>query len=132
VTVFQFWFFGSMEVISKLWGNFNLSEKEDVEVHIGEEKSDPLLGRGLSCLVGKFLADRVVPKDLLRVHMIREWKILGSESFKVLGENLFLIEFAQEWERIQVMDGRPWILLLLILMNLHLLPRWFLTKYCFE
>jgi hypothetical protein len=41
--------------------------------------------------------------------MLRAWKILGSVSFKVLGENLFLIEFEQEWEKLHVMEGRPWL-----------------------
>lgn len=72
-----------------MWGKFTLSE-EDVEVQIGEESADPLANRGQSCLVGKLMADRVVPKELIRVHMLlRAWKILGLVSFKVLRENLF-------------------------------------------
>jgi hypothetical protein len=72
-------------------------------------RAEPWSGKGQFYLVGKLLADRVVPKDLLRVHMKRAWKILGSVSFKVLGENLFVIEFEHDWERIQVLVGRPWI-----------------------
>jgi hypothetical protein len=41
--------------------------------------------------------------------MLHAWKILGSVSFKVLGENLFLIDFEQEWEKLHVMEGRPWL-----------------------
>ncbi|XP_062175986.1 uncharacterized protein LOC133881040 [Alnus glutinosa] len=90
-----------MEALSTMWGKINLLEKEDVKVHIGDESAEPWSGKGQFYLVGKLLADRVVPKDLFRVHMKRAWKILGSVSFKVLGENLFVIEFEHDWERIQ-------------------------------
>jgi hypothetical protein len=41
--------------------------------------------------------------------MRRAWKILGSVSFKVVEENHFVSEFEHNWERIQVLVGRPWI-----------------------
>jgi hypothetical protein len=81
-----------MDVLSSMWENFTLSKKEDVEVQIGEDNDDPIANRGQSCLVGRLLADRVVPKDYIRVHMLRAWKILGTVSFKVLGDT-FLVRF---------------------------------------
>jgi hypothetical protein len=79
-----------------MWGNFTLSKKEDVEVQIREGSADPIANRGQSCLVGRLLADRVVPKDYIRVHMLRAWKILGTVLFKVLWDNLFLLDFEHE------------------------------------
>jgi hypothetical protein len=98
-----------MDVISSMWGNFTLSKKEDVEVQIREGSADPIANRGQSCLVGRLLADRVVPKDYIRVHMLRAWKILGTVSFKVLWDNLFLLDFEHEWDKTHVMRGRPWL-----------------------
>jgi hypothetical protein len=80
-----------MEDLSSMWGNFTLSEREDTEVKIGDDRIEPISGRGQSCLVGKLLADRVVPRDYIRVHMMRAWKTLGGVAFKMLGDNLFLM-----------------------------------------
>jgi hypothetical protein len=88
-----------METLSSMRGKFTLSEKKDSKVQIGEDRAAPLSTRGKSCLVGKLLVNSVVPKDFIRVHMLRAWKTLGSVSFKVLGDNLFLIEFEQAWEK---------------------------------
>jgi hypothetical protein len=66
-----------MDVLSSMWGNFTLSEREDSEVQTGEDRVAPLTTRGQSCLVGKLLVDRVVPKNFIRVHMLRAWKTLG-------------------------------------------------------
>lgn len=38
--------FGIMEDLSSMWGNFTLSEKEDVEVQIGDGCADILEHRG--------------------------------------------------------------------------------------
>jgi flagellar assembly factor FliW len=36
----------SMDVLSSMWENCTLSEKEDVEVQIGEDSADPIANRG--------------------------------------------------------------------------------------
>jgi hypothetical protein len=72
--------------------------------------SSPISCRDQSCLVGKLLADKVVQRDYIRVHMMRAWKTLGWVVFKVLGDNLFLIEFENSWEKTNILKGRPWIL----------------------
>jgi hypothetical protein len=98
-----------MEALSFMWGNFTLSEREDAEVKIGDDCIEPISCRGQSCLVGKLLADRVVPRDYIRVHMMRAWKTLGAVGFKMLGDNLFLMEFENSWEKINILEGRPWL-----------------------
>jgi hypothetical protein len=59
--------------------------------------------------VGKLIADRLVSKETIRTKLIRGWRPQGNLSFKVLGENLFLLEFEYECDRIRVLEGRPWI-----------------------
>jgi hypothetical protein len=44
-----------------------------------------------------------------RSKLVRGWRPLGNLSFKVIGENLFLLEFEYECDRIRVIEGRPWI-----------------------
>jgi hypothetical protein len=35
---------------------------------------------------------------------------MGISNFRVMGENLFVIEFEYEWDKARLMEGRPWIL----------------------
>jgi hypothetical protein len=45
----------------------------------------------------------------LKIPMLRAWQPFGGVSFRTLGENMFLIEFENGWERSKVMEGRPWV-----------------------
>lgn len=48
-------------------------------------------------------------KDIIKRKLLRGWRPSGRLSFKVLGENLFLMEFENEWDKSRVLEGRPWI-----------------------
>lgn len=93
--------------ITKLWENFNLTEEESTTVAVREENLEDFAKKGQDCLVGKLIADRVVGKEAVRSTIILWWKSMGSLSFKILGENLFLIEFEHFWDKSRVMEGRP-------------------------
>jgi predicted molibdopterin-dependent oxidoreductase YjgC len=77
-------------------GSFTFKEDESDELAIGETAMASLLSRGLSCVVGKLLADRVVSKETIKTPLIRAWQPSGRGSFKNLGVNLFRIEFEYE------------------------------------
>jgi hypothetical protein len=66
-------------------------------------------GCGKCYLVGKLLADHLVGKDVIKRTLMKGWHPWGHLSFKVLGENLFLLEFENEWDKSEVLEGRPWI-----------------------
>lgn len=93
----------------KKWGNFSLSEEESVRVEAIESVVEVLELRGQSWLVGKLIADKIIGKDYIRATLIRGWKPTGSLHFKVLGENLFLLDFEHFWDRSRVLEGHPWI-----------------------
>lgn len=59
--------------------------------------------------MGKLLSNRVIGKNTIRATLIRGWKPSGSLSFKVLGDNLFLLDFEHEWDKLRVLEGRPWV-----------------------
>lgn len=82
-----------VEDLEKLWGNFSLSETETNGVEFLEEEAEEIVERGKTCLVGKLLADRFIGKEVLRSKLIRGWKPTRRLSFKVLGKNLFLLDF---------------------------------------
>jgi hypothetical protein len=47
------------------------------------------------CIVGKLIVERMVRKEAFKASLIPWWKPSGNLSFKVLGENLFLIDFVE-------------------------------------
>jgi len=98
-----------MEEISDMWGKFSLREEETVGVSLETPEIVPMVNRGRSCLVGKLVADRIIPKEFYKAPLLRAWKPAGSASFKVIGENMFIVEFENEWDKSRIMEGRPWL-----------------------
>jgi hypothetical protein len=96
------------EDVTRMWEKFNLLEVESVGIKTQEVDFEPLVVRGSTCVVGKLLADRVVGKEIIKTPLIRAWKPTERVSFKTVGENTFLIEFANEWDKARIMEGRPW------------------------
>lgn len=96
------------EDLTELWGKFTLTEAEQDGLEVSEEEVEGIFAKGNKCLVGKLIYERFVGKDFIRSQLVRGWKPTGSISFKVLGENLFLVEFEHEEDKIRVMEGRPW------------------------
>jgi hypothetical protein len=96
------------EDLMQMWGNFSLTE-EELEGYNGQNESlEEVTIKGKNCLVGKLLVERIVGKESIRSAMINGWKPMGYLSFKVLGDNLFLIEFKYEEDKLRVLEGRPW------------------------
>lgn len=95
--------------LTNLWVNFSLMEEEDEEVEIQMEDLSGTVKRGHSCLMGKLIVDRLVSKETIKSTLIKGWKPSGLIGFKVLGANLFLVEFEHFWDKSRVLEGRPWI-----------------------
>ena len=90
------------------WGNFSLTEEELGGYNGQDESLEEIAVKGKYYLVGKLLVERIVGKESIRFAMVRGWKPVGSLSFKVLGDNLFLIEFSSEEDKLRVLEGKPW------------------------
>ncbi|XP_059436749.1 uncharacterized protein LOC132169801 [Corylus avellana] len=95
--------------LTKMWGSFSLSDEEGTEMEIQPHSMIHSVNRGQSCLVGKLVSERLVSKEIIKLKIIKGWRSTGSLSFKVLGDNLFLIEFEHSWDKSRVLEGRPWI-----------------------
>jgi hypothetical protein len=54
-----------------------------------------VVSRGNFSVVGKLVVDRLVSKETIKTTPKRWWRLSESFNFKVLGDNLFLIEFEQ-------------------------------------
>jgi hypothetical protein len=94
--------------LPNLWQNLSLTEDEDIELSF--QKVDLIDGvtYGKSCVLGKLLADRLVSRETICTSMMQWWRLSESLTFKVLGDNLFLIEFDDPKDKEKVMEGRPW------------------------
>jgi hypothetical protein len=97
------------EDLSTLWGNFSLTEDEVVELSFQKEDLKAGETYGQACVLGKLVADRLISREKIRESMIQWWKPSESLSFKVLGDNLFLIEFINPKDKEKVLEGRPWV-----------------------
>ena len=84
---------GMPEDLSKLWSRLLLSEAECSDVVMQEDVVEEGVYKGQNCLVGKLVVDRVIAKNTVRAILMRKWMLRGSLSFKVIGKNLFLLEF---------------------------------------
>jgi hypothetical protein len=96
------------EDLTKLWDNLSLNEGEIVDVNIHKQLKVWFLEENIAWR-GKLLVDQFVGKDVVRRTLIRGWRPSGRLSFKVLGDNLFLLDFENEGDKCRVLEGRPWL-----------------------
>ncbi|XP_059436773.1 uncharacterized protein LOC132169837 [Corylus avellana] len=97
------------EDLSRVWASMSLLEVEDSELEIQNHVWEVGAQRGRTCVVGKLIADHLVSKELICSTLMRGWKPVGTPSFKVLGDNLFLVEFVNDRNKKRVLEGRPWV-----------------------
>lgn len=81
------------EELTRQWGRLTLRKDENPNIVIKPQTFSLLIQRGRSCMVGNLLMKRTITKEILKTPMVRAWKLSGSVSFRVLGLNLFVIDF---------------------------------------
>ena len=79
--------------LSTMWMNLSLMEEESFELEAPIEEWWNVAANGSLCVIGKLIADRIVSKETIKSTLLNWWKIKGTLSFKILGENVFLVEF---------------------------------------
>ena len=95
--------------LARRWEKFSILDEEGVGVDAIGGVMEVLESKGQSCLVGKLITKRIIRKESIRSTLIRGWRSTGSISFKVIGENLFLLDFEHYWDKSRVLEGCPWI-----------------------
>ena len=68
-----------------------------------------IINRGQFCIIGKLLAEKLISKETIKETLLCLWRVRKSFTFKILGENLFIIEFEEASDKARVLEGRPWI-----------------------
>lgn len=97
------------EELSVMWGKFSLREEEQAGVSLETSEIVPLVTRGKDCLVGKLLADRIVPREYFKAPLRRAWRTAGAVTINVIGENMFIAEFEHASDKSRIMEGKPWL-----------------------
>jgi hypothetical protein len=92
-----------------MWGSFSLSDDDGKEMEINTNFMVNPVNRGHYCVVGKLVSEKLVSKEIIKSKLARWWRPTEMISFKVLGDNLFLIEFENLEDKSQVLEGRPWV-----------------------
>jgi hypothetical protein len=96
------------EDLSRRWENFSLADDEDEAVKVQATDFQEVTNWGRDCVIGKLVTDWYVSMESVKNGLQRGWKSKGKLKFKVLGENLFIIEFEFEQDKKRVLEGRPW------------------------
>jgi hypothetical protein len=106
---FSLLLFSMVDELSSLWANLSLAEEEDGELEIQKTEVKGAINRGQLCIIGQLLSERIVSKETIKDSLLGWWRIKGFSTFKILGGNLFLIEFEKASDKVRVLEGRPWV-----------------------
>ena len=95
--------------LSNLWANFSLAKDEDGEFEIQTTEVKGTINQGQLCIIGKLLSNRIISKETIKDTFLHFWRLRKPFTFKILGENLFLIEFEEASDKDRVLEGSPWV-----------------------
>jgi hypothetical protein len=91
--------------LRRMWGNFSLLEVECDEMETQNHTWEVGAHQRKTCGVGKLIADHLVSKGIIQTTLLCGWKPSGTSTFKVLGDNLFLVDFVTEKDKQRVLEG---------------------------
>jgi hypothetical protein len=97
------------EELINLWRDWSLLAEEGARIVVKKPTIGGLVTRGNSCLVGKFMVDHFVRKEVIKQYLIKGWKPTETISLKVVGENMVLIDFEHFWDKSRALEERPWV-----------------------
>ena len=100
--------FQMVEELETLWQKLKVTEEEEESVNLGRECTKAANERGKSYLVMKVLSRIRVILDALRKNVRMLWKPNKSIRISVIEEEMFLVEFEDEWDKRRVFEMSPW------------------------
>ncbi|KAF5468807.1 hypothetical protein F2P56_012927 [Juglans regia] len=102
-----------MDDLENKWEKLRLSEEEALNIDFGDDIGDENLER-LHCkeelsLVGKIWVGRSINQAVVESTMAKVWKISKRAKFKGLGDNVYVMVFANQADKQRILEGRPWL-----------------------
>ena len=97
------------EELVEEWRKFSLTEDEGAGFTVEEDAMGNSLVQGSHCLLGKLITDKPFNKVALKSTMLRLWGVARGTMAQIIGDNLFIFQFKDEFERTRVLNGSPWL-----------------------
>ncbi|GMY38425.1 hypothetical protein FCV25MIE_33669 [Fagus crenata] len=97
------------EELVEEWRKFSLTEDEGAGFTVEEDAMGNSLVQGSHCLLGKLITDKPFNKVALTSTMLRLWGVARGTTAQIIGDNLFIFQFKDEFERTRVLNGSPWL-----------------------
>lgn len=97
------------EELVEEWRKFSLTEDEGAGFTVEEDAMGNSLVQGSHCLLGKLITDKPFNKVALKSTMLRLWRVARGTMTQIIGDNLFIFQFKDEFERTRVLNGSPWL-----------------------
>ncbi|KAG6640182.1 hypothetical protein CIPAW_10G155200 [Carya illinoinensis] len=95
-----------MNEIEERWGKLRLTEQEASDIVIGDEASEELHIKAECSVVGKVWMEQKLSAMVVENTMGKVWRISRRAKFQEVGANIFAIQFANEADKMRVMNGR--------------------------
>ena len=101
---------GSMtEELVEEWRKFSLTKDEAPRFIVEGDAMGKAKEMGSHCLLGKLIIDKYFNRAVFKTTMLRLWGFAWGMTIQTMGDNLFLFQFSDEFERERVMQGSPWL-----------------------
>jgi hypothetical protein len=97
------------EELLEEWQKFSLTEDESPGFTLDDDAMGNSRVIGSHCLLGKLITDRYFNKEALKNNMLRLWGVSRGITVQDMGDNLFVFQFKNAYERDRVMSGTPWL-----------------------
>jgi hypothetical protein len=91
------------------WRKFSLTETEAPSFKVEEDVMGESRTIGSKCLLGKLITDKLFSKEVLKTTMLRLWGASRGITTTNISDNLFAFQFPNEYERMRVLNGAPWL-----------------------
>ncbi|GMY34303.1 hypothetical protein FCV25MIE_29545 [Fagus crenata] len=91
------------------WRNFSLTENEALGLTIEDDAMGSSKAMGSHALLGKLLTEKYFNKEAFKATMLRLWGVSRGITVQGIGDNLFVFNFKDEFERCRVQNGSPWL-----------------------
>lgn len=91
------------------WRKFSLTEAEAPGFVVEDDAMGISKALGSNCLLGRLITDKYFNKEAMKSSMLRLWGLARGITVQDIGENLFVFQFSNEYERTRVLNGSPWL-----------------------
>ncbi|KAF5472196.1 hypothetical protein F2P56_004583 [Juglans regia] len=98
-----------MNELEKRWESMKLTEEESKCIDLDDEIPEELKNKEDCSLVGKVWVERSISRMVIENTMAKVWRISRKAQFQEVGTNMFVMTFANQADKLRILQGRPWL-----------------------